>query len=323
MKHLFIFLFLSAAAHGQTDNSFYNQSSNMRASGGIIDISADRYLYRMSTAVIYNALPDGYHVTYSRSLIGKTVEDVSQITLETVAKIETAVNAFGLLPTDMTPEIVALDPVFDFYKGDSAVPTGYKITHNITFNVASIHQFAQLNKVCLEHSYFDLITATAYLKDVQPVYDAIDEKLIALINRKKKFCQQAGVPINETYVMLDRSTNVFYPTERYLKSYLKNPAFYTHHESQNSTLSLERNVSIENHFTYNYNDVDYVFNDEIEEPVIQFYVHVQSNYQHADTEAEIREKIEKEMEEKKPAAKQLFMLNEDGEVKVIEVGKGK
>ena len=108
--------------------------------------------------------------------------------------------------------------------------------------------------------------------------------------------------------------------DRYLKSLIQNPSFYKHHLSHNSTLSLNLAVDVDNYFDYNLKQVDFVFNPNNTQPVIQFYYKLVTEYAAPNTEEEIRKKVEEELKAKeKSKTKAIYTVDENGNLNKVEL----
>lgn len=309
--------FMSSIA--QVDNQLYNQRFNAAKANYEHEIDGNNKGITILTDVIYNAIPDGYHVTYTTSFIGKSIEDVDNKMNTKMDQLVEKVKELKLARKDVRLDVVALDPVFDFQRGDSAAPIGYKVTENITFNIKSNAVMGRLSQICLEFGIYDLINAQAYLLDIQPIYDTLNAKTIQLLNDKKKLCTDAGLSLNSGEPSIVKTKEVYYPSERYLKSYLTNATLYKHHLAQNSTLNLERTVDVDNYYDLNLKDADYVYNSGADCPVIQVYFRLVYTHVKVPTEEEIRDKVTKELEEKQAKQqKQIYVVDENGTLKKVE-----
>jgi hypothetical protein len=199
-------------------------------------------------------------------------------------------------------------------------PVGYKVTENIVFNIDDFSKIPRLAEICLKHGIYDLIHAQAYLNDSKPIYAQMNDKLVELVNQKKKLCKDLGANIDNAKVKIARHSDTYYPSERYLKSVVQNPNFYKHHVSQNSTLSLNRGIDVDNYFDYNLKQVDFVFHPDNTQPVIQFYYRLVTEYVTPDTEAELRKKIEDELKAKeKSKTKSIYTVDENGNLNKVEL----
>lgn len=319
MKYLFtcILLLFSVSLYSQIDNQLYHQRHNQRSLQEGSEIYGNGQLLTIVTEAVYNAVPDGYHVTYTTSFIGNSIEQVEDKMNKKIDSLSGRVRKLGLTTKDVTVDVIALDPLFDFRQGDSFPPIGYKVTENITFHIRSVAVMGELAKICLDFGIYDLINAQAYLLDSDPVYDSLNAKTVELLNEKKAWCADIGIALSGSKVEVTRYKEVFYPSERYLKAYLQNPTFYKHHASQNSTLSMDRRVDVDNYYDLNLKDADYVFHSDNEVPCIQFYYRLVCVYTKTDTEEELRAKILKEQEEKQE--KQFYILDQQGNLKKIEI----
>lgn len=321
MKTILLFpLILSTQSFGQLDNRNYNDQRNSSVNGYELTISGDKHYMTISTEVIYNAIPDGYQIAYTTSFIANSVEATEALLSGKSDSLVKAVTEIGLTRKDVVFDVIALDPIFDFKYTDSVAPIGYKVTENIVFNVTDFSKIPQLAEICLKHGIYDLINAQAYLNDSKPIYEKMNDKLVELVNQKKKLCKDLGADIDHAKVKISRHSDTYYPSERYLKAMIQNPSFYKHHVSQNSTLSLNRSVDVDNYFDYNLKQVDYVFYPNNTQPVIQFYYKLVTEYVTPDTEAELRKKIEEELKEKEqPKTKAIYTIDEKGNLNKVEL----
>jgi uncharacterized protein YggE len=285
-----------------------------------ININGDAHNMTISTEVIYNAVPDGYQLTYTTSFIANSVEKTEELLTQKSDSLVKAVSELGLTRKEVIFDLIALDPIFDFQRTDSIAPIGYKVTENIVFNVADFSKIPRLAEICIKHGIYDLINAQAYLNDSKPIYAQMNDKLVELVNQKKKLCKDLGANIDNAKVKIARHSDTYYPSERYLKSIIQNPSFYKHHLSQNSTLSLNRAVDVDNYFDYNLKQVDFVFHPDNTQPVIQFYYRLVTEYVTPDTEAELRKKIEDELKAKeKSKTKSIYTVDEHGNLNKVEL----
>lgn len=322
MKTILLSIFALCLAHsfGQLDNRNYNDSRNSSINGYEININGDAHNMTISTEVIYNAIPDGYQITYTTSFIANTVEKTEELLSKKSDSIVKTIAEIGLSRKDVVFDIIALDPIFDFQRTDSVAPIGYKVTENIVFNVTDFSRIPRLAEICLKHGIYDLINAQAYLNDSKPIYEKMNDKLVELVNQKKKLCKDLGANIDNAKVKIARHSDTYYPSERYLKSLIQNPIFYKHHLSQNSTLSLNRAVDVDNYFDYNLKQVDFVFNPNNTQPVIQFYYKLVTEYAAPNTEEEIRKKVEEELKAKeKSKTKAIYTVDENGNLNKVEL----
>lgn len=313
---LLIFVIFTINATSQNINKQYNQERNKNFFSNENEIVATHNTINIVTKVIYNAIPDGYHITYTTSFIGKSVQDVEEKMNTKIDKLLEKVKSLKLSRKDIVVDVISLDPLFDFNQSDT-MPIGYKIAENITFNIKSISVIRELSKTCLDFGIYDLIDAQAYLDNSKVIYDSLSEKTVEILNMKKKLCTDIGWTFAGGKTAMTKFKDVFYPTERYLNSYIQNATLYKHHVSQNSTMNMDRKVDVDNYFNLNLKDADFVFNANTTSPVIQFYFQLNYTYTKTDTEAEMRDKIRKEEEKKQD--KLFYIIDKTGNLKKVEM----
>ncbi len=301
-------MLIGLTANCQMVNKQYNQERNKNFFNNENEIVATENSISIITKVIYNAIPDGYHITYTTSFIGKSVEDVEYRMNIKIDSLIKKVHDLKMSRKDIVVDVISLD---------DSIPIGYKIVENITFNIKGISVIRELSKTCLKYGIYDLINAQAYLDNSKIIYDSLSDKTVEILNMKKKLCTQIGWAFTGGKTTLTKFKDVFYPSERYLNSYISNATLYKHHVSQNSTISMERKVDVDNYFNLNLKDADFVFNANSTSPVIQFYFQLNYVYTKSDTEAEMREKIKKE--EEKKSDKIFYIIDKTGNLKKVEM----
>ena len=293
--------------------SDYPQGPGIVAAGNTIGITC---------RVVYNAIPDGYLVTYTTTFIAESVAEAETQMNGKTAKVIREVKTLGIEEDAVLVDVIALDPIFAIYTTTPSTtsepePTGYKITQNLTFNLKEIAQFSELSIVCMNNGIYDVIATQAYLNSSKAVYDSLATKAVEVLNHKKELAKAIGWSFSNGEANFTKTKNVFYPSERYLKSRLKNSSLYTHHLSQNSMIDVQRRVEVDQYFNLNLKDVDFVYNASETNPVIQFYYQIDYNFVHKDTEAEMREQIREEIEEEHE--KTFYILDRDGKLRVISL----
>ncbi len=322
IKTLLILSFIGCSLAAQKSNvqmNTFGKINNNENSGIVADAGSNSVT--ITTTVIYNAIPDGYHITYTKSFISKTVEEVEkQMNVET-DKLVADVKKAGIINENALVDIIALDPIFDFNLSDtiSQKPLGYKITENITFNIKKIAQVRELAKKCLEHNIYDMVSVDAFLNNSTPVYDSLSVKALEFLNKKKKLCTDIGWVFGDGKPSFTKQSEVFYPSDRYLKAYINNQSMYKNHLAENSSITYSRVVNTDKHFNLNLKDADFVFNAKEANPVIQFRYQIIYGYVKRDRE---KEKEDKEREkEEHSKQKTFFILDKNGELKKVEMGK--
>ncbi len=312
-----LFSLLTLGLQSQVINESYNKKKNLFQLPPENDIVVTPTSVQINVKVIYNAKPDGYLITYTQSYIGRNIQEVEQKTNQKMDSLAGNVKKLGIKETDVIIDVLSLDPIFDFMKNDSIEPLGYKVTQNITFNIRSISMMRELTTICLSFAIRDLVNAQPYVKNSKPIYDSISMRTIELLNMKKKLCSDAGFSFAKGNPTISKYKEVLYPSERYLTALVKNASLFKHHLSQNSTISLERQVDVENYYDLNLKDADFVFNANLTGPVVQFYSCFNYGFIRTDTEEEMRKKIKEELEQKQN--KTFYILDKNGNLKKVEM----
>lgn len=314
-KSLLLFtVFLTANLFGQKMNkSFNDQTESYNHAKHSIQVNGNHLT--IQTKVIYNAIPDGYHISYTYTSISKTVESLEELTLAKRERLLKAIKKIKLQAKDMVVDVIALDPIFGMHTDTAAMPkpTGYRSTHNVTFNIKDIGQVDDLSRICFEEKIYDIIDVTPYLITVKQIEDSLAKKSIEILNNKKALAGDIGFVISDGKVNFQKDKNTIYPSERYLKSYINNSSLYKHHFSQNSAVSYNRKVDIDSYYNLDLRDADFVFNSKEVRPVIQFVYTINYGFIKRDREAEARQKEERD--ERNKLKKDIYILDKNGQLR--------
>ena len=311
-----VLLTLYTTTFSQTINKSYNSatefSSNNKQS---IKVTGNRL--KINTKIIYNAIPNGYHITYTYTSISSSIEALEEETTIKKDAIIKSIKKLNIKPNDVIVDVIGLDPIFSL-NSDSFnvnIPTGFKSTHNITFNIEGIETVDQLSKICFKNNIYDIIDIVPYINSSKMIEDSLSKKAIEVLNQKKKLAKEIGYSINDGKASFEKTRNTIFPSERYLKSFIQNTSLYRHHISQNSTINYNRRVEIDAYYNLDLRDADFIFNSKEVKPVIQFIYEINYGFIKRDREEEARLK-ELRVEERK-TKKNIFILDKNGKMREV------
>lgn len=318
MKKVIITLFVCSYVNNQAQdlNNTFNQNTEYGTNNkGSIKVVGNHL--NIKTKVIYNAIPDGYHITYTYTSISASVDELEELTHEKITELGKEIKKLNLKKSDMMIDVISLDPIFNFKHDTSSTPspTGYKSTHNVTFKIKDISMVDGLSRACFNLNIYDIIDITPFIDNVTHINDSLSEKSIKILNDKKALAKKIGYVIEDGKPSFQKKRNTLYPSERYLKSYIKNSSVYKHHISQNSSISYNRKVDVDSYYNLDLRDADYVFNANEVRPVIQFVYEINYGFLKRDREEEARIKAENELIEKRK--KDIYILDKNGRMKKV------
>ena len=318
MKRLIIIplLCLGFYLKSQIANKTFNQSTeytnNQKQSVSVLGNQL-----KINTRIIYNALPDGYHVTFTQTEISQNIEELERITIDKKNSIIKNIKKINLKARDIVVDAIGLDPIFSVNPDSSSrnKPSGYKSTHNFTFKINELSIVDQLTKICFEHDIYDLIDIVPFIKDSKHIEDSLSKKAIQVLNSKKQLAQNIGFEIRDGKPFFEKNKNIIYPSERYIKSFINNASLFKHHISQNASINYNRKVEIDAYYNLDLRDADYVFNSQEVKPVIQFIYEINYGFIKRDREEETRDKEAKKLE--RSEKKTIFILDKNGKMREV------
>ena len=240
----FCFLIFSLNCKSQIINKGFNASKPV-AMNSSFEIDAQDLTTTIMVDVIYNAVPDGYVLTYTTTFQGKSIDDVEAKANKRMDDLIVSLNPLKVKADDVTIDIISLDPIFNFEQNDSIPPQSYRITQNVSINIHDINIVGKLSKICLSYGIYDLINIQAYVLNTDVIQDSLDFKVVEILNQKKKLCEEVGVKLSGGTIHFNNFKDVYYPSEKYLKSFVNNTTYFNHNSSQNSSINLQRKVDVE------------------------------------------------------------------------------
>lgn len=227
------------------------------------EIYADQYKLTITNRVLYNATPDGYHVTYSKTFFSESEAAIEPKLNQATDELIKAVAPLNISQEDILVDIVAFDPMFNFKMRDTGAikPDGYKITENITFSIKDIASLRRLTRICAENSTYDMVRVQPFINNSMIILDSIAEKSVEVLNLKKKYSEKVGWKMEGGHVSFKERNDVIYPSERYLMAVAQNQnPIYQYQISQNGGVAYNRVINSNNSFDYNHKQADFVFN---------------------------------------------------------------
>ena len=312
----FLVLLLSLSLRAQLINQSFNKSiefgNNQKKS---VSVSGNQL--KINTKVIFNAVPDGYHITFTQTEISQSIVDLEEITIKKKSSIIKDIKKLQMKARDLVVDVTGLDPIFNLNPDSTSQqnPSGYKSTHNFTFKISDLSMVDQLTRICFKYNIYDIIDIVPFIKNSKYIEDSLYSKAIEILNSKKKLAQKIGFEIQDGKPFFEKNKNVIYPSERYIKSYIQNSSLFKHHISQNSTINYNRKVEIDAYYNLDLRDADYIFNSQEVKPVIQFVYEINYGFIKRDREEEARIKEARKMENQKK--KTIYILDKNGKMREV------
>lgn len=308
---------LCFSVNAQLVNKTYNHNTEF-GSNSKKSVSVEGNHLSIKTKVVFNALPDGYHVTYTLTEISPTLEELEELTFKKKQLLIKDLKKINIKKEAVLVDVIGLDPIFNLNPDSNNLnkPSGYKSTHNFTFKIGDISLIDQLSKTCFKHEIYDIIDVVPFINSSKLIEDSLSQKAIEVLNNKKQFARDIGFEINDGKPFFEKRKNTIFPSERYLKSYINNSSLFRHHISQNSSINYNRKVEIDAYYNLDLRDADFVFNAQEVKPVIQFVYEVNYGFIKRDREEEKRIREERKLAESKK--KNIFILDKNGKMREVK-----
>ena len=290
------------------NNEFNNRNTEYQNGCGIVGTD---YSLKIKASSLYRAKPEGYHITYTTTFIEKTAESVeAKMNLKIDSLIE-SVSSIGLEAKDVVVDLISYDPIFatGIENSSTRIPIGFKVTENISFDVKNFEMLRLLTIKCTELEIYDILNVQPYISNMDEIYAQLSSKTLDILEFKKSTSERLGWKTEGGKMNFQKCHNVYYPSDSYLKSVLRNSSLYMHDISQNSEINIVRNVQVNSFSSIDLKNADFIFHPDELGPVIQFHYQIIYNY---------NKPIEKEESiEEKNKEKLFYILDKEGELKKL------
>ncbi len=96
--------------NSQLVNQSFNHSIEF-ANNQKQSISVSGNQLKINSRVIFNAVPNGYHITYTQTEIRETIEDLEKITINKKSSLTKDIKKLDIKAKDFVVDAIGLDPI--------------------------------------------------------------------------------------------------------------------------------------------------------------------------------------------------------------------
>lgn len=303
---------LCQTVFGQVSGNI-NYQNQVRFPDKNIDVNTpsttDIYL---SVKGLANMKADSYVAIFSVTQVGKTTEEVNELTEKRITQALAEIKQKK--GTETFVDMISFVPVYEFEvekkifskKTYNEIPKGFELKKNIHIKYSDPNQLNEFISLLSNQEIFDLVRVDYFSSNLETVKKELMTKArIAIQEKLKNYEILIGTTFANNEKKINDGYRVMLPVEMY-KSY---EAF------SNSSLNLKKSASvntIEKSTTLYYQPIidkefDFVINPVILEPVIQVLY-------------EIKFVINRE-KKATPNDKEYYLITPSGEMKILNINK--
>lgn len=232
---------------------------------------------------LYNVDATDYTAVFNIIQVGKTAEETTQLMNDKIELIkkELTQNGFqGQFALDM----ISFVPQYEievtkklFSKTYTEVPVGFELQQNLLISYRKDTDFQKILTACGKAEVYNLVKVDYYVKNLEAVYEDLQNKLLAEVAKKKAYYEKLGFEMKNYNVMMADKKYYHTPKDFY-KSYLAAENVSMESLKNQKSVTKVRKPTSYYYDPIPYNGYDIVVNAAITKPVIQLGMDLSLQY---------------------------------------------
>lgn len=305
MKLLFTAVLLSMGlmVHAQHLGNFNNQAQQMQISrANIATASMGNVGYKqISTNVhtspalqpsnilnlnlrsLYNIEATDYTAVFNINQVGKTAQETQQLMKDRIEAVKSNLRSKGFVG-QFAIDMISFVPQYEievtkklFSKTYTEVPVGFELQQNLMISYKNDNDFQKILEACAQAEIYNLVKVDYYVKNLESIYEKLQEKLLAQISKKKQYYTALGFDLNKYDIHMADQKYYHLPKDFY-KSYVA-----ANNISMDVLKKGKAVTRIKKPTSYYYDPISYagydiVVNADLKKPVIQLGMDISLRY---------------------------------------------
>lgn len=296
------FLFFSAccfaqilgnhAYNGNNENVNSNTFSNYNNGVNLNLDPVQSYLYstNLEASVMKNVKASAFVAIFSLTQNGKSIEEADKMMETRIAQLRTLLTNEGINPGQFFVDPISLVPTYEievenkkYSRTYNEVPSGFEMKKNIHITFKNQSYINRIITLAAQAEIYDLVKADYIIDDLDQVLADLRQEALTILLSKKLTMEKAGIYSRITQI--GEKYGSAYPQERYQQYYAYKtgtPESYAISYKKNKIQQVSYNYAEKNRTMY-YEKVsdkqfDKVINPLVDEPLVQVYLSLKSQY---------------------------------------------
>lgn len=303
MKKLFtsILMFAALSINAQHMGNFNNKVADMDISRANIATSmgngvaygtpyTQQYVPLQPSSILninlrslYNVDATDYTAVFNIVQVGKTAEEATQLMNDKIELVKKELNSSGF-QGQFALDMISFVPQYEievtkklFSKTYTEVPVGFELQQNLLISYKKDSDFQKILTACGKAEVYNLVKVDYYVKNLEAVYEELQNKLLAEVTKKKAYYEILGFDMTK-YDVIMADKKYYHTPKDFYKSYLAAENISMESLKNQKSVTTVRKPTSYYYDPIPYNGYDVVVNAAITKPVIQLGMDLSLRY---------------------------------------------
>ncbi|WP_405378283.1 hypothetical protein [Nonlabens sp. Asnod3-A02] len=232
---------------------------------------------------LYNVDATDYTAVFNIIQVGKTAEETTQLMNDKIELIKKELTQKGF-QGEFALDMISFVPQYEievtkklFSKTYTEVPVGFELQQNLLISYRKDTDFQKILTACGKAEVYNLVKVDYYVKNLEAVYEDLQNKLLVEVAKKKVYYEKLGFEMKNYNVMMADKKYYHTPKDFY-KSYLAAENVSMESLKNQKSVTKVRKPTSYYYDPIPYNGYDIVVNAAITKPVIQLGMDLSLQY---------------------------------------------
>ncbi|WP_213524087.1 hypothetical protein [Nonlabens sp.] len=269
---------------------------------------------------LYNVEATDYTAVFNIVQVGKTAEETTQLINDKIDLIKEELRGQGF-EGQFALDMISFVPQYEievtkklFSKTYTEVPVGFELQQNLLISYRKDSDFQNILTACGKAEVYNLVKVDYYVKNLEAIYEDLQNKLLAEVTKKKAYYEKLGFDMSNYNVMMGDKKYYYTPKDFY-KSYLAAENISMEALKNQKSVTTVRKPTSYYYDPIPYNGYDVVVNASITMPVIQLGMDLSLQY----TLKPVEKKPEPQPEPVKTPNPKVYVVSPSGPIDIKEL----
>jgi len=274
------------------------------------------HILRIDLRSLYNVEATDYTAVFNIIQVGKTAEETTKLMNDKIELIKKELSSNGF-QGQFALDMISFVPQYEmevtkklFSKTYTEVPVGFELQQNLLISYTKDSEFQKILTACGKAEVYNLVKVDYYVKNLEAVYEDLQNKLLAEVIKKKAYYEKLGFDMSDYNVMMADKKYYHTPKDFY-KSYLAAENISMEPLKNQKSVTTVRKPTSYYYDPIPYNGYDVVVNASITKPVIQLGMDLSLQY--------TLKPVEKKPEPLKTPSPKVYVVSPSGPIDIKEI----